>query len=629
MYLSELKLWNFRKFGHADQTLNLAKPDLKVQFQNGLNVLIGSNDSGKTTIIDAIKFVHKTHTAEWIKITSDDFFQKNEFYANRLRIECIIRNLKDAEAAHFTEWIGMEPDMKEPSKHMPFLRLILDITRDGDRILPFEINAGTDDEGYRLSAAARDYLKTTYLMPLRDAKSELVPKRNSRLSQVLEGHEYFKDKDDHYLKRVAKCFNCLAQKYFNSTYKDPSCLVECELEPKFKKDETTGTTIRETLNQSIAKFLGGDQQKTDFSVLEPKLKNILEGLKLSLGNELSGLGMHNILFIATELLNLNRENWTGIRLALIEELEAHLEPQAQMRVIEYFHAFIENAKKDKADDGKDQKPQEVQFILTTHSPNIGSKVRLQNILICNNNRVFPMGDGYTKLTPDDYTFLERFLDVTKANLFFAKGIILVEGWAEELLLPSIAKKIGVNLTEKGISIVNVGSTAFLRYSKIFLREKDLDGVMNIPVAIITDLDIKPDDYVQQDKPCKTEKDFDLPLEIGTKENKYWAKEIEAFVSPHWTLEYCIALSSKLQPLLIEAIRKAATEQEKTLGEDKFQSVTPTQLYQNIILGHKISKTILAQHLAQLLEKDTTITPNDWKTDANIKYLVDAIQHVAK
>ena len=239
-----------------------------------------------------------------------------------------------------------------------------------------------------------------------------------------------------------------------------------------------------------------------------------------------------------------------------------------------------------------------------------------------------MGDGYTKLDRDDYAFLERFLDVTKANLFFAKGIILVEGWAEELLLPSIAKKIGINLTEKGISIVNVGGTAFLRYSKIFLRKNDSEGVMDIPVAIITDLDIKPDEYVQQAKPCKTEKDFTVADKIETKKNKYLAQNIKAFVSPHWTLEYCIASSPKLQPLLIEATKKAAEEQEITLGEEEFKTVTPIHLYQDIIFGYEISKTILAQHFAQLLGKDTTITPNDWKTDANIKYLMDAIQYVA-
>jgi putative ATP-dependent endonuclease of OLD family len=54
MYISELKLWNFRKYG-SDNSFDLSKPDLLVPFNKGLNVLIGENDSGKTAIIDAIK----------------------------------------------------------------------------------------------------------------------------------------------------------------------------------------------------------------------------------------------------------------------------------------------------------------------------------------------------------------------------------------------------------------------------------------------------------------------------------------------------------------------------------------------------------------------------------------------
>ncbi len=63
MYLNELKLWNFRKYGSGGDLVNeknkIREPDLKVQFQNGLNVLIGENDSGKTAIIDSIKLVLK------------------------------------------------------------------------------------------------------------------------------------------------------------------------------------------------------------------------------------------------------------------------------------------------------------------------------------------------------------------------------------------------------------------------------------------------------------------------------------------------------------------------------------------------------------------------------------------
>lgn len=81
-----------------------------------------------------------------------------------------------------------------------------------------------------------------------------------------------------------------------------------------------------------------------------------------------------------------------------------------------------------------------------------------------------MGSQYTLLNKEDYEFLDHFLDVTKANLFFAKGIILVEGWAEEILIPAIAKKMGKDLTEHEVSIVNVGSTAYMRYAKVFMRQ---------------------------------------------------------------------------------------------------------------------------------------------------------------
>lgn len=57
MYLSELKLWNFRKFSKNDGTIEFDSPHLVVPFKKGINILIGENDSGKTAIIDAIKLV--------------------------------------------------------------------------------------------------------------------------------------------------------------------------------------------------------------------------------------------------------------------------------------------------------------------------------------------------------------------------------------------------------------------------------------------------------------------------------------------------------------------------------------------------------------------------------------------
>jgi len=235
MYLSQLKLWNFRKFGggadiFTDQK-GIRSPDLDVGFQNGLNVLIGENDSGKTAVIDAIKLVLKTHSTEWIRVTFEDFYENTR----RMRMECIFEDLIDEEAKHFIEWLGMEGAGDSAN---PYLRLILDIQHNGDRILPFEVRAGVDDVGYILTAEAREYLKTTYLKPLRDAQQELIPKRNSRLSQILEGHEVFKgDQEKHKLKLISQCFNCLIQKYFNRDHSECG-EKECELKDKFFKQDS-------------------------------------------------------------------------------------------------------------------------------------------------------------------------------------------------------------------------------------------------------------------------------------------------------------------------------------------------------------------------------------------------------
>ena len=186
MYLSNIKLWNFRKYG--SDTFDIDNPNLDLNFTEGLNVLIGENDSGKTAIIDAIKIVLKTHSYEYIKIEADDFYNNSD----RLRIELKFKGLLDEEAKNFTEWLTWEGQGEDST---PILRVFYDVRRKDYKILPSEVKAGADTEGYSLTAEAREYLKATYLRPLRDAENELISKRNSRLSQILLGDDIFKEKD--------------------------------------------------------------------------------------------------------------------------------------------------------------------------------------------------------------------------------------------------------------------------------------------------------------------------------------------------------------------------------------------------------------------------------------------------
>lgn len=640
MYLSRLKLWNFRKFGSGNDELDLAKPDLEVPFTRGVNVLIGENDSGKTAIVDAIKLALDTHSGEWIRVAQEDFYRN----ATRLRIECRFEDLSDEEAMHFTEWLGMEG---EGGNAKPYLSVIMDVSKKGNERLHYEVRAGAGDEGHRLAGEARDYLRTTYLKPLRDAKSELIPRRNSRLSQILSGHEAFEaGENEHDLERISRCLNCLFRKYFDEAFKDSDCTeTTCAHQEYFYSKERKGQRgegLCDDLKEMIDNFFGSSEYEARFGVVDQELRNILEQFKLSLSDEEAGLGGQNLLFIAAELLNLRRENWTGLRLGLIEELEAHLHPQAQMRVIEYLQEIAktkdasdgkETKRADDANRGEETTAKEIQLILTTHSPNLGSKVKLKNLIICHDGQVFPMGANYTELAKPDYRFLERFLDVTKANLFFAKGIILVEGWAEELILPVLARKAGRDLTEKGVSIVNVGSTAFLRYCKIFQRR---DGrPMNIPVAVVTDLDVKPDEESKNEN-GKTKK----AGRRENKENKYNGQKVKTFVSPHWTSEYCIARSEQLAPYLFEAIKAAITEMQndgrsisgvsesyENFSNGKGQDEVALRMYHDLIVRKKISKAIIAQHLAHILDDKDGISEDVLDDEDSTKYLIDAIKYV--
>ena len=612
MYLSNLKLWNFRIFG-TDGSFDIIKPNLSLDFKNGINVLIGENDSGKTAIIDAIKIVLKTHSAEWIKIEDEDFFND----AERLRIECRFKGMLDDEAKHFTEWLDW---VVEDGIGKPYLTVYYDIYRRDGRIIPADIKAGIDDTGHILTAEAKEMLRTTYLRPLRDAKSELSPKRNSRLSQILYSHAAFSDKKTHRLISLAQTLNKEVAQYFKG--KDAA-----------GADLPAGDLLGKEVKQVIDTYLNQFSKKsTEFKMTSVDLKSILESLSLLFEDGYNlGLGSHNLLCIASELLHLKKDNWDGLRLGLIEEIEAHLHPQIQLQVVETLKLHSTD----------------MQLIFTTHSPNIGSKIPLENLIMCNKGKAYPLGRTYTMLDKDDYKFLEIFLDTTKANLFFSKGIILVEGWAEEILVPVIASAIGINLTESGVSIINVGSTAYLRFAKIFQRKTG--PLMEIPVAIITDVDIRTYEKnlivdggglpVLNDKGKST---YDYVLrdaglvnaETATKKASIDDSEgiVQYFIASDWTLEYSLLKSLSMSDIFRKTVESVhsktdwATDFEKKLAEKLIlKSLDKTEIayrMANNLLG--LLKTDPERANTPLKEINESHGNND-----AIDYIIKAIKHASR
>jgi putative ATP-dependent endonuclease of OLD family len=620
MYLSELKIWNFRKYGSNEGDA----PGLHLMLNKGLNLLVGENDSGKTAIIDAIKYVLQTQSYDYQKIEEEDFFLQPEIEqtdANRaksFKIECIFRGFdaENNEAANFIEWLGIEKD--SDGKDCYFLKVTLNAERKERKIIP-DIKAGPDDEGTQLDGAARDLLRITYLKPLRDAESELIPGRRSRLAQILKSHEAFSSvpESEHTITKIAESANKQIDGYFKGKDENDNNL-----------SDQSGKNLLSDINEYLKEFFTEKEinKIANFRISGQSLSGILEKLILDLAEENSGLGSYNRLYIATELLLLKRTNYYGLKLSLIEEVEAHLHPQAQLRLIEYLQNEIANKSG-------------VQLIMTTHSPNLASKVKLDNLIICKGDKAFPMGSDFTELEKGDYLFLERFLDVTKANLFFAQGVILVEGDAENILIPIIADILGKPLTKHGVSVVNVQSTAFLRYSRIFKRK--LGKGMGIKVAVVTDNDIKPDSGLTSEQ--ITEKRTE-------KENKYSGDGIKTFISPVWILEYDISLSSLKKEFYIavlcaekiqnsdaygltskkikEVINNVKADFTSWTSENKTDQQIAKAIYEDYMIKKEISKAIVAQCFAALLKKCKGIKERI-EADEKLKYLVNAIKYVTE
>ncbi len=205
--------------------------------------------------------------------------------------------------------------------------------------------------------------------------------------------------------------------------------------------------------------------------------------------EENSLGYNNLLYIASILAELileedeDRGEETYLRLLLIEEPEAHLHPQLQLRLLRHLKTVAED--------------RGIQVIITTHSTVISAAVSWITLSI------FPMMEGLPRYPEtvraplQSRRFVDRWLDVTKSNLLFSKGALLVEGIAEAIVLPELARIVlcpygeGKNcLDDYGVSVINLGGIYFNYFMQLFCDVTGAQPGENVPIrcAGLTDND---------------------------------------------------------------------------------------------------------------------------------------------
>lgn len=642
MFLAELRIENFRLFGEGEQAL-------VIPLRPGLTALVGENDSGKTAVIDALRFALGTTDQDWFRLEESDFHQSDT--KKEIRIVCRFENLSQRDQRAFVEYLTYGDTVKdEPFLCVNWIAIDTGTAPKGRPFRRVEIRSGKNGDGPQLAPEVREMLRATYLRPLRDAESALSAGRGSRLSQVLHrtgavkasGFDFdpnvHTDPNQLNVLGIGDFANALLER--QKGINDTRDKIDSHL---------SGLALHNDGLKSSIKVSGATASSDN------RLRQLLEKLDLNLGNNQAssgklGLGSNNLLFMACELLLMVQED-EGSKLLLIEEPEAHLHTQRQLRVMKY----LQDQAVEKA----------VQIIVTTHSPNLASAISLDNMVMIQNRHAFSLKKGETKLEPFDYRFLERFLDVTKANLFFARGVMIVEGDAENILLPTLARLIGRDFTEYGVSIVNVGGVGLRRYARIFQRRDTAKaGQLGIPIACVTDMDVMPDcakSIIKTSISTKGELSATglegKRVELGKKTN---GQTVKTFIADEWTLEYDLAyfglaqdvymaahlakkdeaLAKKgddLNEILIIAEEREASADFNSLKQEVQDSsngladkeLLATKVYAQFTNGTKASKPIAAQYLAgRLLDKQQKekLSTECWRRMIPT-YLVEAIDYV--
>ncbi|TAK52672.1 MAG: ATP-dependent endonuclease [Betaproteobacteria bacterium] len=614
MYISEIYASGFRCFGPENP--------LTLKLRRGLNVLVGPNDSGKTAIIDAPRHVLWTRGDDFLRLEPGDFHVKpTGDRITELLIRCTFDELTPDEEARFLEWCSNEAGTLR--LHVCLRATLRRLAGGGDTVIPL-YRAGKNGDGPPPEGDLREYLKSTYLRPLRDAERELRSGRRSRLSRILGALPAMSTQADP------------AQPGQHATLTDTMKQADTDVEAN-PAVQGVQSAVNTTYLDDLS-FSGDPLNATLGLGVKGSFDQLLERLELYLNPPpgqtkrlARGLGYNNLLFMAAELLLL-QSHPDQIPYLLIEEPEAHLHPQHQtlfMQVLELRAAPVPEG----------QPGHQVQILLSTHSPQLAASADLDSMVMIIGHKAYPMRKGQTKLEDGDYAFLRRFLDATKANLFFSRGLVIVEGDAENILLPAIARKIGRPFGKHGVSIVNVGHRGLFRYSRILQRADNT--AMPMPVALIPDRDIPPDAAKELVGERATEGEWEAGELVTHMQNlaQHDGGAVKAFPSEQWTLEFDLARQSGCAAIVHQAIQIAKGRRGRTCDEIVAEANAEVEAWQadatksaddiavcifEPLHKHQVSKTIVAEQLAALID-ELRDTPEEFKARLPA-YVVSAIEH---
>jgi putative ATP-dependent endonuclease of OLD family len=434
MRLRELKIRNFRKI-----------EDLTVIFPRGLAVIVGENNAGKTAIIDALRLMLlPSRDFDALRLNEDDFRTGTDFAP--IEISCTFSDPQEEDEVHFQECLVDIGDGKFDIR----LNARAEFNKSTRR--PNIKFWGGETEGGNLPSNLFDRIASIYLQPLRDPETGLRPGRHSQIARLID---------------------CLTKEAQHGDFET----IAKEANEKIRALKPVEDATND-LNAQMSAIAGAElAQNTELIFSDPTFYRIIAGLQPEVEGlpfALNGLGYNNLIFASATLGTLRLSSQFSFRSILVEEPEAHLHPQLQVLLLQHFQKVAS------AEGGN-----QVQVIASSHSPILASQAPVDSIVSVHecNGKVSAVSVCSIEMDEELKKKLQRFLDATRGELFFARRILMVEGIAEALLLPVLAKIAGGSLKESAVTVLNADGLNFNAFLPLFGENR-----LICPVAILTDGD---------------------------------------------------------------------------------------------------------------------------------------------
>lgn len=506
MYISKIHIIGYRNF-----------KDKTVEFHEGINVIIGPNNAGKSNLLRALDLVLNTDTSK--KLTLFDFCRNctiNELKtaAPKVRIEvfecesseessdseelamvafCLTKLEHPYEAQitfdfflpqeEETEYLQSVSEVSEPDKVWNIIR---------DEYLRRYVSrmwAGDPINQARLDGGTVDKIDFEFLGPIRDVERDLFSGKSPLLREVLN---FFIDYEIKFDTTKSKDVQ-------NSELKDRHLEFTNCVEPSLTK-------INERLIKGKEQILDYAKQTgaSDFHGAVPDFSgtlsepDFLAALQLMIKHETgmdvaathNGLGYNNLIYMSLLLAKMQanadegycRQNAKVFSVLAIEEPEAHLHLSLQYKFLKFLINEQVNKKKVR------------QLFVTTHSTEITSAVSLDELICLYNDMNGEVSVAYPgKLFGDNSDdkeskqYVQRFLDAIKSDMLFADKVCFVEGKAEELLVPVFAEYMDKSLEDGHVAVISTGGRYFTHFLKLFDTIRDTSAISK-KVVCLTDRD---------------------------------------------------------------------------------------------------------------------------------------------